>query len=262
MMNLPEAQEEFHEESLLIPSLAEEDEDFYDFERNDIHATIIGRIPLLVEKARNAAKSGISFSYRGFLVGAAAIAYDTNPENPRIGTFTSGNFKAKLSDEELCDADVADIPKICAEMDIILRASMRDFERIGILVIAATTNKERIKAVTDLAGATLEPCDECENVMRRSDLVDSQTMIMTVGSGDDIFQIQDFRSLARRYRSINRGGHPRDLEIHPYSSYAWERRQKRYEEIRDAANLSRVSASRSKSAEKKSRDLALQVVAA
>lgn len=258
-MNVPE---EFYEESLLVPSLAEEDIKPYDFEANDIYATILGRVPLLVERARHAAKSDLSFSYRGFLVGAAAIAYDPDPEKPRIGTYTSGNYKAKLSDEDRSDADVLDIPKVCAEMDIVMRASMDDFERIGIFVVAATTNKERIKAVTELAGATLEPCNECESVMRHSDLVDGQTIVMTVGTGNDIYQVQSFKNLIQRYRNLDRGAPPGELSIHPYSSYAWENRQRKYEEERNKTGVIPISAGRTKKAERQCRDLALEAMAA
>src|SRR5258708_4750292 len=131
------SEEELFDTSFLVPSLGGTDMGGYDFASHDINATVIGMVPILVERARHAAKSDLSFSYRGFLVGAAAVAYDMSPESSRIGTYTAGNYKARLRDEERSEADVEDIPKFCAEMDIALRASIDDFERIGILVVAA-----------------------------------------------------------------------------------------------------------------------------
>jgi hypothetical protein len=253
-MNVPE---EFVEESLLIPSLAEEEAGQYDFAHQDVHATLIGMVPVLAEKARHAAKSGLSFSYRGFLVGAAALAYDTDPENNRIGVFAAGNFKAKLREDQRDDTDVEDIPKFCAEMDITMRASMRDFDRIAMFVVAATTKAERIRAVTPLAGATLEPCEECENVMLHSDLVDDRTIIMTMGSGEDIFQIQNFASLRARYDSVRTGASLDDLKRIPYSSIAWEQRQQRYVDARERAGISPNVYERSAEQEKECQDLAL-----
>lgn len=259
-MNIPE--EEYVGESLLLPALADEELDDYDFRWQDIHATIIGMVPILVEKARNATKSSQSISYRGFLVGAAGIAYDSDPTSPRIGTFTAGNYKAKLREDQRSDADVEDIPKFCAEMDIAMRASIHDFERIGILVVAATTNPDRIRAVTELAGPTLEPCEECEHVMQHSDLIDDQTIILTVGSGDDICQVQNLASLASRYKSLRDGVSPKPLKKHPYSSYIWERRQREYIRNRNAENLPRGLSERNKREEQRCRELAYAAMTA
>jgi len=250
-------EEEFTDVSVLVPELVEMHAQPYDFETHDIHATSVGLTPGSVEGARNAAMDDRSRSHRGFKVGARAVAYSLDPENPRIAIYTSGNYKIKVREEEREEVDVEDVPKNCAEMDIVMRAALDDMERIGVFVVAATTRADRIKAVTDLAGSTLEPCEECEKVMRHSDLVDDQTIIMTVGTGDDIYQVQNFKNLKARYRLLREGKTPPPLPTYRYSPLLWEDRQRRYVRERDAAGLSPNASGRSKRDERVCRELAL-----
>lgn len=251
------------EADIFIPQLADVDVGDYDFQTHDIYATTLSMVPALVEKARNGAKSPYyTASYRGFCVGASALAYDTNPENPRIATYAAGNFKARLRDEERGEEDVADIPKFCAEMDITMRATNDDFERIGIYVVAATTNKERIAAVTDIASATLAPCGECVSVMKGSPLVDKDTIIMSVGSGNDIYQVQSFEQLIKRYKARSEGKQVPELPVHRYSSYDWEDRKTHYLQQRRRQRIKSNVYSQDKGRELKCRKLAALAMAA
>lgn len=251
------------EADVFIPQLADVDIGDYDFQTHDIYATMLSMVPALVEKARNGAKSPYyTASYRGFCVGASALVYDTNPGNPRIATYTAGNYKARLRDEERGEEDVADIPKFCAEMDITMRATNDDLERIGVYVVAATTNRQRIAAVTDIASATLPPCGECVGVLKGSPLVDKDTIIMSVGSGNDIYQVQSFDQLSRRYKAHAEGKQVPDLSVQRYSSYDWEDRKTFYLQERRRQRIKYNVYSLNKTREIRCRKLAALAMAA
>ena len=217
-----------HEVSM---QMADERIEPFDFRKNDIFGTMISHVPVLVANARNAVSApGYAHSWRGFWVAASGIAYDTNPDEPRIGTYTSGNFKIRLDEEDRGEEDVEDVPKNCAEMDIAIRAGHDDQERIGLVVVAATTVTPRIEEVTGIATPTLWPCVSCNEMMTESYLFDSRTIIMTIGSGNNIFQVQSAGDLRKRHQQIANGESPKPLETHRYSEHAWDAKRAFYKE--------------------------------
>jgi hypothetical protein len=209
----------------------------FDFQAQDVLSNMIGLTPVLVEKARQAALNQ-AVSYRGFWVGAAAYAYDTSPESPRIGIYTAGNFKAALGEAYDPACDVKDIPKNCAEMNILLTAEEDGFTRVGLLAVAATTNRKKIAEVTDVASRTLHPCRECGDVLQGSSLIDRRTVILTIGSGEDVYQAQTVGDYRTRYKRLHAGGVFEDAEEFPYRPHDWEIKQAAYH---NAARKRRVS---------------------
>ncbi|HXR50341.1 MAG TPA: hypothetical protein VN778_04925 [Verrucomicrobiae bacterium] len=215
----------------LVEQIMDTEMEGFDFRKTDIHATAIGLIPMLVAKAR-LATAHYGDSYRGFLVGAAAVAYDTSPDNPRIGIYTSGNFKATHDEEDYDPThDAVDIPKVCAEMDILLRADHDEMQRLGIFVVAATTNHQRILEVTKVRSATLHPCWDCEETMKGSSLVDNDTIILTVGAAKDVYQAQSYAEFRKRYKQVRHGNDFEDAETHEYRAADWPFRQLLYKQL-------------------------------
>ncbi len=202
----------------------------FDYRRHDIHATSLGLVPLLVAKARLAAQN-YGDSWRGFLVGAAAIAYDISPDHPRYGIYAGGNFRARHGEDYDTDHDAPDMPKLCAEMDIMMRADNDDMQRIGMFVVAATANHQRILNVTKVRSDTLHPCQDCEDVMKGSPLVDKDTLIVTVGAGKDIFQVQSYKEFRDRYKKVRRGLKFEDADTYHYSHDEWADREAHYRQL-------------------------------
>lgn len=226
------------EYELPIYATADEQVESFDFRKGDVFETMINFVPTLVTQARTAvATPGYTHSWRGFRVAASAIAYDTSPDNPRIGNYTSGNFKIRLKEDERGEEDVEDVPKNCAEMDVAIRAGHDDQERIGLIVVAATTVRSRIEEVTGIATSTLWPCGSCNEMMEQSDLFDSHSIVMTIGSANDIFQVQSVKDLKRRHKQIERGEQPEPLKTHRYSQYDWPAKSASYREERRRQKL-------------------------
>jgi cytidine deaminase len=203
----------------------------FDFEKFDVHSFIIESLPALVCSAREAAQS--ADSWRGFEVGGAALAYDTDPENPRIELFTAANYKQKIRDEDRTEYDVEDIPKVCAEMSLLLQAEMANYERIGAIVVAGTSKVSKIAEVTMVPTATLHPCGECRSAVKHSKLTDAHTAIVTVGRDDKInmYQAQTIEQLDKRYKKHKAHGIFTDAPAEPFVAAEWNDRRELYQFI-------------------------------
>jgi hypothetical protein len=192
----------------------------HDFSEGDIMADTIGLIPTLVSNARFAALN-LADSHRGFKVGASGLAYDTTAYTQRVGTYTNGNFKALIPEEFDPEHEVGDIPKNCAEMGVIIGAANHSMERFALIAIAGTTQRKRIEGVTGVRSATLQPCDECSRVMSEDSVVDDNTILLTVGSGADIFQVQSFGEYRKRREEYEQTGQFIDIPVYRYTSFLW-----------------------------------------
>jgi hypothetical protein len=137
-------------------------------------------VPFVVHEARLAAK-GLAESYRGLFVGAAGVFFDADKRRLRV--FSGANFKAKLPEEVKSeDHDVPDIPKVCAEVDTIVRAENEGYTHLSLLAIATTANEKEIYSVLEYSSPTLPPCkDVCMEVLRNNSLVVPETNIITTG---------------------------------------------------------------------------------
>jgi len=200
----------------------------FDFRRLDPHADTIGSIPELFMRSRQGAVT-LAKSYRGFWVGASAVAYDPTPGRSRRAVYTSGNYKAKLREEDSEPYDV-EVSKVCAEMDILIRAEEEGFKWIGALVVAATINRDRIKAVTGVSSATLHPCEDCGSALRASALVDQYTPILTTASAAEgkKYQLQSYDQYQRRYEQYRAGDGFEDAEERDYIASEWAYRKDLY----------------------------------
>lgn len=225
-------------DELVLPTIHRVDVEEYPYDfRHDVLEHMIQNVPKAVDLAVTAAFSeDHSYSYRGLLVGATGQAYKVDRDDPKFGLISAGNFKAKLKDEEKSAEDV-EVPKNCAEMHIELEAETRDYSRIGMFVVAATPRKNLIKDILtkdssedypDFNPTTLWPCDECDTVMLSSEMVDGDTIIMTVGLDQQTFQVQTSRNLHQRHRQLALGKTPRPLKQYRYRRHDWEERASHY----------------------------------
>ena len=191
----------------------------------DPFAKFIELVPMLVEKARRSEQFE-GHSYRGFHVGAAALAYDALAN--RIGVFSGANYKDKISEDEREHTDLHDIPKVCAEADIVARASDAGFSRIIGFLVVATTNRQKIKEVTGIATATLEPCNDCIRIFDKNPIVGNRTMVVTMGAKENIYQAQTVGEIKERREA---GSSAAEAKIYQYDFSEWGDRAKYYENI-------------------------------
>ena len=215
------------EHDMFIPGTMFSSVEPFDFRKKEIDATTIGLVPTLVEMARASART-YSESWRGFCVGAAGVFYDSSELTPRIGIYSSGNFKATISEDEKDEFDVESIPKFCAEMDVQQRAMLDGFQRMPFIAVAATTRVDRIEAVMGARAATLHPCygeAACSAVLKYGGLATNNTIIMSVGSGQDIYQVQTRGQYLARYKKFHETGIFKDADTYRYSKFGWDDRQ-------------------------------------
>ena len=158
----------------------------HELEHSVDYSQLVAAVPAMVAMARNGAENE-AISYRSFHVGASAYALKFDGSRAPI-VIGGANYKP---DKET--------PKYCAEMDVIDQATEDGFDEIIGMVIAGTTDPRRIRAVTDRYTSTLHPCDVCQEKMRDSKLITSDTIIVTIGLDKNIAQIHAFDDLQTIY---------------------------------------------------------------
>ncbi len=198
----------------------------------DPFALMLGHIVVGVERARHAADM-LAESYRRFDVGATGYVF--NAETGETAAISAANMKLRLDEDEIDEHDVEDIPKFCAEMNVIATAEDMGFTRLLAIVVAATADPKKIAAVMYRRTRTLHPCEECRNVLYHSPLVGQGTQIMTVGSDENVFQSQSLKNLLRRYQQPLKKF--RDPPAAPYVPYEWIERLQFYLRERDRLQL-------------------------
>ncbi|MDB5164418.1 MAG: hypothetical protein JWL89_44 [Candidatus Saccharibacteria bacterium] len=200
----------------------------FNFAKNDVNALMFDKVPELVHDARQAAVD-LHESDRGYAVGAAAFGYDSSEASPRIVKFVAANYKTHLHGQYEKGVDLENVPKLCAETDILIRADHRQIERISILVVAATVNLRRIQEVNDVPTTTLDPCDDCGDLLARSPLIDADTIIMTIGAGLNEHRIQRYPAYRKRSEDFRKTGLYDNRGITPYSDHVWGMKRTAYE---------------------------------
>ncbi len=173
----------------------------------------ISAIPNMTDQARFAARTD-AHSYRKFYVGAAAFAY--NLETQETGINAAGNLKSGRGKT-----------KICAERKVLEQSKKAGFTVVAGLVIAATTDIEKIKEVTGVSTATLHPCHECQSFCEEHPLIRDDTVIVTTGLDSDKYQAHTYKEL----RDLYRANDPELLEgePHAFGFDNWERRIETYD---------------------------------
>lgn len=139
----------------------------------------------LIDMARESGHDE-SYSYRGFKVGVAGLFWTIG--KTETGLLPAGNLKSK---------DYK--PKFCAEQRLVARGINAGFTHLVGLVVAATTDKGEIAAVTDVPTPTLHPCSECRQELKHHSLVSDETIVITTGFDRDRYQVHTFGQLRRLY---------------------------------------------------------------
>ncbi len=184
--------------------------------RFDAHHLFVGAVPYMVDQARAAAIHD-SYSYRDFRVGAAVFAVKMRLNE--TGLYAAGNVKSKKEKA-----------KICAEKRVLNQAAKSGFTRAVGIVVAGTTDVELIAEVTEKATPTLHPCGDCRHLFEDHRLMRPDTLVITTGLEDDIYQVHTFTELQDVYaqkRSL-----PEQITADGFDN--WSLRQSFYDHIANA----------------------------
>lgn len=218
-MNSPESLESHGYRSIPLPASIEEVK--YD-EPIDPLEIMLGSVPFMLEKARTSQYK--AESYRDFLVVCSAFAFDSI-EN-RVGIITTGNFKAKIPEEDKDEFDMESIPKVCAELDATETARESGFTDMLAYTISATGDRNLIKAVTGKPSSTLHPCDECRSFMANNSMVKPEALVLTTSFNRDIVQLQSVNELLDLYK-YNPTSHE-EPAVRRFSPLIWPLIQRKY----------------------------------
>jgi cytidine deaminase len=132
---------------------------------------------LLIYKVRNIREKGIS--YRGFKVGALAIAH--HKYHGYYPPFWGANIKKKPDDETQC-----------AELCLIKSAEDAGFEQIVVLAVSGPLQKDEINGCDT---PTLHPCWRCRDLFKKSPLIHPKTLILTVHPDLEVFELRTVEQL-------------------------------------------------------------------
>jgi cytidine deaminase len=157
------------------------------FDRFDPYQAFVGSVPQFVNLARHAAETR-AHSYRNFHVGAAL--YAGNDDFSEVIALHGANSKPSENH-----------PKRCAEMDVIDQAEALGFTRGLGLVVAGTSDAEKIMDVNGRVSSTLHPCKECREKMADSGLITDESIIITVSTEEDVYQANSHREMERAWES-------------------------------------------------------------
>lgn len=180
-------------------------------------AEFIRCIPELVNIARDEANFR-SISYRRFHVGAALIA--ATADRKRFGLITGANIKPDPS-----------FPKYCAEMCAIDLAEALKFEEIAGIVVAGTSDPDKIRDVTGRVTPTLHCCTDCQARMESSPLVHDDTLIVTTSLESSFGQVHSFAEMRSRYAIEPEEAAVFEVPVFDITTHNWGDRAAVYEEL-------------------------------
>jgi cytidine deaminase len=183
----------------------------------DPYHNFVGMVPYMVELARTTAfDDDRTFSYRGFRVGTTLMAMVDGTKE--IGIFSHGNLKKQSHTD-----------KVCAERKALQRAQKAGFTRAIGLVVAGTSDREAIAAVSMRPTATLLPCEDCRHRFREHPLVTPDTLVISTGLERDIYQVHTVSELDAYYAGDS---DMPEAEVIDLNLENWSSRQSTYNVLR------------------------------
>lgn len=143
-----------------------------------------GVLPILVIRAREAAAERAT-SWRNFRVGCALYAFKTVAYSAaeRWKIFTGSNIKI-----------TKDSRPICAEQIALGAAREAGYDRIIGIVISGNPQPEEENSAQH---PTLHPCEECRRVFKSLSEMSSDTLIITILSEGDTYEVHTFEELLK-----------------------------------------------------------------
>lgn len=129
-------------------------------------------------------------SYRGFLVGAGAMAVG---DNNRFGRMLGYNVKL----------DETDRVNIHAEDLVLAKAQDMDYGRIAMLAVIGLTQEDHASGKTT---ETLHPCGRCRGRLSESPLIGEDTLIVTARPDFTVIELSSIGGLRRLHETGDTSG--------------------------------------------------------
>jgi cytidine deaminase len=155
-----------------------------DFSESEVFWNALSQVITLSRSALRAQAQGKS--WRGFLVGAAGIAFDTLDN--RVGVFTGFNIKP----DEGGDTNVH------AEQMVLEKLRRQRFSRLNALVVVSDTQPDQQSGLEPL---TIMPCGLCRDMLEEAPEVDDKAPIVGISTDLTVCEAYDFANL----KSFNEG---------------------------------------------------------
>ena len=146
---------------------------------------MLSKLPTLLIFSRLEAQR--AYSYRDFKVGASVFSIIEGA--PFWSIDSAGNTKNERR------------PKVCAEKKSLKRSSKMGMTKTLAVVVAATTDIDKIEEVTFLRTPTLHPCDECRGLFDEFPVARDDTLIISTGYENDVLQVHTHAELREAYNS-------------------------------------------------------------
>ena len=141
-------------------------------------------------------------SYRGFRVGAAVLALDSNLG--RTGIYFGGNYTPFKGAEWNC-----------AEKRAFEVVRAKGFTRVLGVAVSGPAQPD---SVSGIESPTLHPCHRCRGLLATSDLVNEDTLVATTNLAEDEFELFTVKSLL----ALHDTGQPQPFpEYHPLLPAYW-----------------------------------------
>lgn len=178
----------------------------------DPYRRFVTAVPDMVDMARTAARN--AFSYRDFKVGSSVMVVDAHNA---VGLEMAESLKSRREKA-----------KVCAEKRVLAKAVKAGFLYAPGLVVAGTTDKEKIKEVTDVATPTLHCCNDCQQLFGVHPLMRRETLIVSVGEDRDAYQVMTAGEMTDTY-AVD----PEAIKLVPthYGFDNWERHVDAYDRL-------------------------------
>jgi cytidine deaminase len=144
----------------------------------------------------------IAHSYRGFNVGAAMLAQDT--QGGRIGTYFGGNFTPYQGAEWNC-----------AEKRALTSIRERGFDRVLAIAVAGPPYTDSVSGVES---PTCQPCHRCRGMLTESEMVSEDTLVASTNLREDVFELNTLASLIRQHETGETQAFP---ATHPLLPHYW-----------------------------------------
>jgi cytidine deaminase len=141
-------------------------------------------------------------SYRGFIVGAAALAIDRS--GTKTGIYVDGNYTPFEGAEWNC-----------AEKRLLEKVEERGFERIEAIAVSGPFQPD---GESLLMSPTLHPCGRCRRRLQASPLTHPNTLIASVNLSETRYELFTIESLSKFHET----GEPQPFPVyHPALEQYW-----------------------------------------
>lgn len=144
----------------------------------------------------------VAHSYRGFRVGTAVLAHDT--QGGRLGIHFGGNFTPYKGAEWNC-----------AEKRAFEVIPQRGYDKVLAIAVSGPPYKD---SESGIESPTCQPCHRCRCLLQTSTMVGADTLVASTNLSEDVFELSTVESLLKLHETGQQQPFP---VYHPLLPYYW-----------------------------------------